>query len=261
MERIIVLVVLLGLSCAGTVVREKRQAATNCVEPTIGNPCSTNLGQVYFPHPTDNTKFLQCAQGGRMFIIKCPSGEVYNQATTSCTKPQVVTPVVTTTTNPCTAANLAAGKIFFPYPNDNTKFIECNRLGQPQVLSCPSRLVYSALRQSCLLPEGQTGGTGTGTGGVSTGTGIGGGTVTGTVINPGTGGTGTLSNPCPGVITDVNQNLLFPHPDKYKFIQCDLAGDYFIMSCPAGLIWNDRLKICDSPYNVNFGTGVSGTVG
>ena len=41
------------------------------------------------------------------------------------------------------------------------------------------------MRQSCLLPEGQTGGTGTGTGGVSTGTGIGGGTVTGTVINPG----------------------------------------------------------------------------
>ena len=92
---------------------------------------------------------------------------------------------MTTTTNPCTAANLAAGKIFFPYPNDNTKFIECNRLGQPQVLSCPSRLVYSAMRQSCLLPEGQTGGTGTGTGGISTGTGIGGGTVTGTVINPG----------------------------------------------------------------------------
>ena len=75
------------------------------------------------------------------------------------------------------------------------------------------------------------------------------------------GGTGTLANPCPGVITSVNQNLLFPHPDKTKFIQCDLAGDPFVMSCPAGLIWNDRSKTCDTPYAVNFGTVKPGTIG
>ena len=97
---------------------------------------------------------------------------------------QVVNPVVTTT-NPCTADNIAKGIIFFAYPNDNTKFIECDAQGQPKVLSCPSRLVYSPTRQSCLLPVGQTAGTGTGTGTTSTGTGTGGGTVTGTVINTG----------------------------------------------------------------------------
>ena len=75
----------------------------------------------------------------------------------------------------------------------------------------------------------------------------------------GTGG--TLTNPCPGVITDLNQNLLFPHPDKTKFIQCDLAGDPFVMSCPAGLIWNDKSKTCDTRYNVNFGTVNTGTIG
>lgn len=95
---------------------------------------------------------------------------------------QVVNPVVTTTYNPCTSANIAQGLIFFAYPNDNTKFIECNAQGQPQVLSCPSRLVYSPSRQSCLLPTGQTGGTG----GTVISTGSGGGTVTGTVINTGT---------------------------------------------------------------------------
>ena len=73
-----------------------------------------------------------------------------------------VTNQVTTPYNPCTADNIAKGLIFFAYPGDDTKFIECDRNGQPQTLSCPSRLVYSSARQSCLLPTSQTAGSGSG---------------------------------------------------------------------------------------------------
>ena len=49
---------------------------------------------------------------------------------------------------------MASGNIFFPYPSDKTKFIECNSQGQPTVLSCPSRLIYDAGRKSCYFPAG-----------------------------------------------------------------------------------------------------------
>lgn len=56
------------------------------LEPDLANVCLQAAGRIYFPHPTDNTKFLQCADGGRMFIIKCPKGEVFDRAITACRK-------------------------------------------------------------------------------------------------------------------------------------------------------------------------------
>lgn len=50
------------------------------------NPCSTSKTntQVFFPHPNDNTKFIQCNAIGEMYIIQCPHGKLYNKATVSC---------------------------------------------------------------------------------------------------------------------------------------------------------------------------------
>ncbi|KAL3851708.1 hypothetical protein ACJMK2_015435 [Sinanodonta woodiana] len=233
-----------GAKTADSNQRDKRQAIfglNNCYEPPVNNPCATNNGQIYYAHPTDTTKFLQCGQGSRMFIIKCPSGEVYNQATTSCTRPQIAVNPQINPANPCTAVNLASGNIFFAYTSDNTKFIECSPDGNAQVLSCPSRLVWNQARQSCVLIS--TTGTGTLIGGTVIGTG---GTITGTgtII-----GTGITTNPCTAqAIT--SQNLFFPHPDATKFIQCDLAGDAYVMQCPSGLVWNQSTSTCASPYAV-----------
>ena len=47
------------------------------------------MNKLNFPHPTDNTMFLQCGAYNRLFIVQCPSGEVYDQATTTCIKPSV----------------------------------------------------------------------------------------------------------------------------------------------------------------------------
>lgn len=48
------------------------------------NPCTTGKSQVFYPHPNDNTKFIQCNALGEMYIIQCPAGKLYNSATVSC---------------------------------------------------------------------------------------------------------------------------------------------------------------------------------
>ena len=56
----------------------------------VANPCKSNpTNRVYYPHPRDATKFLQCDLFGRMFVIQCPVTEIYNQATTTCVPQQV----------------------------------------------------------------------------------------------------------------------------------------------------------------------------
>ncbi|XP_045166832.1 probable endochitinase [Mercenaria mercenaria] len=254
MQAILVTILCIGCVLAGT-VREKRQT-TNCQEPDVANVCLQTAGRVYFPHPTDNNKFLQCSDGGRMFIIKCPKGEIYNKATTACSKVQVTNPAVTNPTNPCTAQNIASGNVFFPYANDKTKFIECNSQGQPTVLSCPTRLVYDASRQSCVLPAGTIVNAGTtkaptnGGGGTATNTGV--------VI-----GTGTMTNPCTPQAVQSN-NLFFPHPDPTKFIHCDLVGNAYVMQCPAALVWSQLTSNCQSPYTaatLNGGTSGGSQIG
>ena len=44
----------------------------------VPNPCTDNPSQkVYFPHPTDSAKFIQCDRYGRMYIIQCPQSLLY----------------------------------------------------------------------------------------------------------------------------------------------------------------------------------------
>lgn len=207
------------------------------------NPCVGNNKRVYFPHPTDNTKFLQCDNIGQMYIIQCPSGLTYNSATTSCRSPVVpqVTPAATTTTSgSCTKANYAAGLIYFAIPNINTKFIECGPNGGATILSCPSMLIWNQARRACEYAT---------TAGVVVVTPPP--TVkTVTVTLPGTGtgtGTGMGTNPCLSSQAAAGK-LYFPHPDIHKFIQCDNNGDAFVGSCPGGLIWNTVLETCHSPF-------------
>ncbi|KAL4225979.1 Scrasp1p [Mactra antiquata] len=237
----------------------------------IPNVCLQAGGRIYFPHPTDNTKFLQCADGNRMFVITCPKGEIFDKEQTKCVSSQPATQAPMT--NPCTPENIASGNIFFAYAGDKTKFIECDRNGQPAILSCPSRLIYDAGRQSCVLPAGSTvnGGTSTGTNtgtstgtntGTSTGTNTGTSTGTNTGSNTGTNtGTGTTltENPCANAVP-TSGNLFFPHPDPTKFIQCDLAGNAYVMQCPAGLVWSQNTSNCQSAFNM-MTSGTNSLVG
>ena len=54
----------------------------------VPNPCKTNThSQLYYPHPHDTAKFIQCTADGEMYIIQCPEGKEYNPSVTECALP------------------------------------------------------------------------------------------------------------------------------------------------------------------------------
>lgn len=55
----------------------------------------------------------------------------------------------TLNSNPCTQINLSQGKIYFAYPGDVHKFIECDLVGNANILVCPSNLVWDETILSC----------------------------------------------------------------------------------------------------------------
>merc|ERR1719334_2108510 len=136
-----VLLLLLALAVLAQARRAKRQIIGGIVSANldpfknVANPCLNNpTKQIYFPHPTDSTKFLQCDSFNRMYIIQCPQGEVYVAASTSCRAPQVATTpapqvVVTAASGAaslCRSSSQAAGQIYFAIPNDPTHYLECD---------------------------------------------------------------------------------------------------------------------------------------
>merc|ERR1711874_122286 len=230
----------LGLACAAP-GRGKRQIQ-NCVDPfqNVPSPCQNNpTNKVYFPHPTDNTKFLQCDVYDRMYIIQCPSGEGFDASLTACRPATQITaapyrpPIVTArpvtqapavSTNPCSAAAISRGQVYFAV-SDKTKFIECDLAGNPNILACPTGLYWEQGLLSCVYPLNAGGAA---------------------PVNPQNALTGTTSNPCTAQAINSGR-FFFPSPDPSKFIQCDLWGQVFEVSCPAGLLWNAYQETCYKP--------------
>lgn len=67
----------------------------------VANPCQHNPDQqLYYPHPHDAAKFIQCTKDGEMYIIQCPAGKEYNPSVTQCAHP--VTTTVSISPNPPT---------------------------------------------------------------------------------------------------------------------------------------------------------------
>ncbi|WAR25487.1 hypothetical protein MAR_011191 [Mya arenaria] len=197
----------------------------------VSNPCVDNVLQALnFPHPSDATKFLQCGLYGRMYIVQCPTGEVYNQATSSCFTPQESEPQPIYIASlgiysPCTAQNLQTGRIFFSVYNSNKQFIICDPDSNARVISCPGLLIWDQNKQSCVfMLEGGV----VYSGNVAAVTGL---------LNG--------ANPCTAQAISVKA-LFFSHPDPTKFIQCDLQGNAYVQRCPPSLVWNQYFETCVS---------------
>lgn len=226
----------------------------------IPNPCLNNPSKkIYFPHPSDIKKFIQCDLLSRMYIVQCPTGETYDFTTSSCSNGNSQPPISTTPTplptttqapNPCTSANIAQGNIYFPFPTDPTKFIQCAPNGLPQLGSCNPGMIWNQQRLACVFNTQPTGSK----------------TTTPKVIiitppvNPfvkpstprvsvssTTTPSGTTVNICKHKVTNLDE-LFHPHPDPHKFIQCDLWGEMYVSDCPPNEVWNDFSKTCSSPY-------------
>ncbi|KAL3852392.1 hypothetical protein ACJMK2_016043 [Sinanodonta woodiana] len=209
---------------------QKRQAGCVDAFQNVANPCGNNvLGQLYFPHPTDTSKFIQCDKFGRMYIIQCPLNFLFNPAQTMCQNVASPTtssiPIPSNPSNPCTPSNIATGKFYFENPGDETQFIECDMLGTPNIISCPQGTIWSESQLSCIFKS----------------------TAAAAVLVPDTSAIRGLKNPCTPQNIHGN-NLFFPHPDPTKFIQCDLWGDVFVNACPTNLVWNQYYKTCASPF-------------
>ncbi|XP_052780489.1 uncharacterized protein LOC128217390 [Mya arenaria] len=197
----------------------------------VTNPCLNNvLHALNFPHPSDATKFIQCGLYGRMFIVQCPAGEVYDQATSSCINLKaVVSPPIDISSLgiyfQCTAQNLQMGRLCFNVYTSDKQFIQCAAAGNGRVITCPDQLIWDQNRQSCVFAfqEGVV--------------------ISGNLVAL----TGLLNgaNPCTPEAINA-QSLFFSHPDPTKFIQCDLQGNAFVQRCPSSLVWNQYFKTCVS---------------
>ncbi|WAR24937.1 hypothetical protein MAR_010641 [Mya arenaria] len=181
----------------------------------VTNPCVNNvLNALNFPQPSDAAKFIQCGLYGRMIIVQCPGGEVYDQATSSCInlKAVVSEPMDISSLGiyfHCTAQNLQMGRLCFNVYTSEKQFIQCTAAGNGHVITCPDQLIWDQNRQSCVFALQE-----------------------GVVIS--------------GNLAISAQALFFSHPDPTKFIQCDLQGNAFVQRCPSRLVWNQYFKTCVS---------------
>ncbi|KAL5014528.1 hypothetical protein ScPMuIL_008798 [Solemya velum] len=148
-------------------------------------------------------------------------------------RPTTRQPVAATTqpplvhSNPCLQADYDKGLIYFAHPRDETKFIECDTARLPSTLSCATNLIWNQARLACikrLLVDGPRPG------------------VSSRPLDP--------NNPCtPENIAKTK--LFFPHPtDNHMFLHCDMWGDYHVVMCPPGLVWNDVLSTCQTDFQV-----------
>nr|XP_022302869.1 uncharacterized protein LOC111110597 [Crassostrea virginica] len=193
----------------------------------VPNPCKTNThSQLYYPHPHDTAKFIQCTADGEMYIIQCPEGKEYNPSVTECALPVTTIAPLPPVTNPCTAEAVAAKKVFFAYPNDPHHFMICEGVMQVNIMTCPSPLVWDQGRESCVYTVSTTGGQQS---------------VVSTVAPD------YSLQKCPNS-TQPTDEIYFPHPDASKFIQCGAGGTGYVLNCPAGTIWRESAKKCVSPY-------------
>jgi len=218
----------LALLVAVAYAEPKTRQLPTCTNAFVlaSNPCASGAGRTYYPVPNDNTKFVQCDILGGAYVVQCPQGQFYNSVRNSCQLPQAV--ATAAPANPCVGAT-SASSIYFTFPGDNTKFYQCTGLGQLQVAQCPTGLVWSQSRVSCVLPNGAA-------------------YNPAVVVNP------VVNNPCTQQQLAAG-NMYFTHPDPHKFIQCDLVGNAWPMDCPNNLIWNQFAEVCTSSYNLAAGVG------
>ncbi|XP_064616976.1 uncharacterized protein LOC135480975 [Liolophura sinensis] len=124
------------------------------------NPCTRkNLldGQLNFPHPHYLDKYVMCDFTGKVYVVQCPKGHMYNHVTQTCGLGTGTSwsingtrvPLGSDLTNPCTVEAILAGHMLFPHPHDNTKFIICDVWGKAWVSDCPESYIWKPKDSHC----------------------------------------------------------------------------------------------------------------
>ena len=106
--------------------------------------------------------------------------------------------------------------MYFPHPNDNTKFLKCDMVGRVYVIVCPTGLFYEPGRDSC-----------------GTGSSL-----------PKTKQRLTTNNPCTHE-NIMKNHMYFSYPKNHHYyIQCDEWGGAWLVPCPDNEVWNQNLTQC-----------------
>ncbi|KAK7094795.1 uncharacterized protein [Littorina saxatilis] len=221
--------------------------------PEGDNPCTPETrakGQFYFPYSSDETKFIQCNEWGKYWVMPCAPGTVWSQdaytcirkgevsgsgsvvevfckengVRRDCTKRDVAEAALCakdkiTFKNPCSRKNLKRRLLRHPYPFDSTKFLLCDLTGTVYLVCCPGDVTFNNRTRQCgSKPSGPPPPTGP--------------------SNPGNTG------PCtPQAIA--RGQFYFPYnPDETKFIQCNEWGKYWVMPCAPGTVWSQKAYTC-----------------
>ncbi|XP_059216985.1 uncharacterized protein LOC106092183 isoform X2 [Stomoxys calcitrans] len=230
------------------------------------------------PHPSDCTKFINCANGN-VHIQECGPGTAFSKTMKVCDFKQkvdctgrggdaAVAAEVNTRQDRDLGISCGPGTYAtYPHPQDCHKFMRCAN-GRIAEENCPAGQVFSIQRGLCYRENEVSqqdrssysrGGVVQGQSHYSSGVAIGGGgtitTSTTTTSNSGnnyqqSGGAGystqTTSIGCP-----TNASGRYPHPtDCTKFVMCS-NGVGTVQSCGPGTAWNQAMEVCDFKEKVN----------
>lgn len=98
----------------------------------VANPCQHNPDQqLYYPHPHDAAKFIQCTKDGEMYIIQCPAGKEYNPSVTQCAHP-----VTTTVSIPPSLPTLRPSNSFKKIPTCSTVLCASSVVLNGNIIPC-----------------------------------------------------------------------------------------------------------------------------
>nr|KAG5698937.1 hypothetical protein BaRGS_024858 [Batillaria attramentaria] len=128
-----------------------------------------------------------------------------------------------------TVCHVASGTVC---PSAGLKALSMNNgllVREVRVMKCPSRLAWDPYRVACVYMYPATGHI-----------------VSNPSITP--SWAWQFTNPCTPRQLAGNHHY-FAHPDPTRFIQCDNAGQAFVVSCPSGLVWNQYSETCLSKFS------------
>lgn len=200
---------------------------------------------VFFPHPTDCSKFYFCGHSGPVEKT-CPAGLHWNSHANVCDWPAlagcdtqsteaVPSTVVSTTPSPPTVPSTEKcpevldpnHTAFLPHA-DCSKFYVCTSEG-PVETRCPAGLHWNQQASICDWPD-----------------------VAGCVASSVPTTTEVPSRneadgQCPELY-DPDNEVFLPHAsDCTKYYICTWGGVPVVQNCPAGLHWNKNVNQCDWP--------------
>ncbi|XP_025113618.1 uncharacterized protein LOC112575805 isoform X2 [Pomacea canaliculata] len=140
-------------SCPSSAVWQQDQLS--CVFPQESGLCVGS--SQYVPDPADPHSYYLCYSHQAYHLTCYPPTYIWNQMSNSCQTFTTTTTTATTTTRIngvdrtlCTPENIAADRLYFPYAEDETKYIQCDLWGDAFLKSCQPGFRFLPESSTCV---------------------------------------------------------------------------------------------------------------